>query len=149
MNTIGTPNTIVKEITIKAPAERIFAALTDPDQRLQWWGRAGRFKAVRVESDLRPGGAWMMSFDANGKSSAVRGAYRKIAPPRLLEFTWLPDWDETASETIVRFDIEEREGSTTVRVTHSGLPTASLQRHQGWPDLLLALRAYTEDDHDA
>jgi uncharacterized protein YndB with AHSA1/START domain len=29
---------IVKEIIIKAPAERIFDALTSPRQRVKWWG---------------------------------------------------------------------------------------------------------------
>lgn len=33
-------NPIVQEITIKAPAERIFEALTNPDERLKWWWRA-------------------------------------------------------------------------------------------------------------
>ena len=38
MNSTIANDTIVKEITIKAPAERIFEALTIPDQRVKWWG---------------------------------------------------------------------------------------------------------------
>ncbi len=33
--------TIAQEIAINAPAERIFEALTNPEQRKQWWGAAG------------------------------------------------------------------------------------------------------------
>jgi uncharacterized protein YndB with AHSA1/START domain len=38
MNPTDARDTIVKEIAIKAPAERIFEALTNPEQRLKWWG---------------------------------------------------------------------------------------------------------------
>jgi hypothetical protein len=37
MNPTDASDTIVQEITIKAPVERIFEALTNPDQRLKWW----------------------------------------------------------------------------------------------------------------
>ncbi len=38
MNTTQTADTIVEEITIAAPAERIFAALTTPGELVTWWG---------------------------------------------------------------------------------------------------------------
>ena len=60
MNLTDAPGTIVKEITIKGSAERIFEALTNPDQRIKWWGAEGRFQATQMESDLRPGGKWVM-----------------------------------------------------------------------------------------
>ena len=41
MNLTDARDTIVKEITIKGSAERIFEALTNPDQRMKWWGRRG------------------------------------------------------------------------------------------------------------
>src|SRR5215469_8120482 len=143
MSTTGTSDVIVREITIAAPATRVFDALSNPDHRLQWWGREGRFKATAMESDLRPGGAWKMTFDSNGRQSTVEGTYRRIEPPHLLEFTWRPTWDQASAETTVRFDLTEQDGRTTVRVTHSGLLTErERQSHQGWPDLLEALRAF-------
>jgi uncharacterized protein YndB with AHSA1/START domain len=39
-------------IAIKASAERVFEALTDPRQRLKWWRVAGKFVATVMESDL-------------------------------------------------------------------------------------------------
>jgi uncharacterized protein YndB with AHSA1/START domain len=47
------------------------------------------------------------------KPLTVAGEYRKIELPRLLVFTWLPDWQEDATETLVRWDLEEKEGVTT------------------------------------
>jgi uncharacterized protein YndB with AHSA1/START domain len=119
MNPRDASDTIVKEITIKAPAERIFEALTNPDQRLKWWGAEGQYRGTHMESDLRPGGKWMTSgIGKGGQPFSVAGEYRNIERPRLLVFTWLPDWDENASESLVRFDLDEKDGVTTVRLTH-------------------------------
>ncbi len=136
---------VVAEISIKASATRVFTALTDPAQRVKWWGQKGRFEAEHMESDLRPGGHWMMSgIGMGGRPFRVAGAYRIVEPPRALEFTWLPSWDEAATETVVRFDLNEENGVTTVRLTHSGLSEASRARHQGWPQILSWLRDYAE-----
>src|SRR5262249_27943225 len=44
-----------------------------------------------MESDLRPGGPWLMrGLGMGGKPFIVRGEYRAIERPRLVEFTWLP-----------------------------------------------------------
>ena len=58
---------IVQEIAIKAPASRVFEALVDPAQRMKWWGQKGRFETTNVESDLRPGGRWLMSGTGMGR----------------------------------------------------------------------------------
>src|SRR5262245_36796118 len=147
MNPTAGDYTIVKEIIIKAPAERIFEALVDPRQRVMWWGAEGRFHTTHMESDLRPGGAWLMrGIGADSKHFTVRGEYRAIERPRLLEFTWLPDWQEDAPLTLVRFDLEEKDGSTTVRLTHSGHTTdRSRESHRSWPQILARLRGYVEE----
>jgi uncharacterized protein YndB with AHSA1/START domain len=147
MNSISISDTIVEEITIKGSAERIFEVLTNPGQRVRWWGAKGRFQTTHMESDLRLGGKWMMRGIGMGeKPFTVGGEYRQIERPRLLVFTWLPDWQEDASETIVRFDLEENEdGVTTVRLTHSGLASESSRAsHKGWPQILAWLQAYVE-----
>jgi len=146
MNPISSSDTIVQEITIKGSAERIFEALTNPDQRIKWWGTEGRFQTTHMESDLRLGGKWMMrGIGMGGKPFTVGREYRQIERPRLLVFTWLPDWQEDATESIVRFDLQENGGVTTVRLTHSGLESESSRvSHKGWPQILTWLQAYVE-----
>ena len=146
MNPTRTGDTIVQEIRIKAPAERIFPALTNPDERVQWRGRRGRFQATHMESDLRLGGAWVMrGIGVGRKPFTVRGVYREIDRPRRLVFTWLPDWQEHSPESLVRIDLTEKEGVTTVRLTHSGLTSEDARTsHRGWPDLLARLRSHVE-----
>ncbi len=144
MTTIGADETVIQEIAIKAPARRIFEALTNPEQRREWWSIEGRFQATRFESDLRVGGKWSMSGTGFGKPFTIRGEYRAIEPPHVLAFTWLPDWQQNPAESLVRFDLTEKDGLTTVRLTHSGLTPEGLQAHQGWPQLLAQLRGHVE-----
>lgn len=145
MNPASANDTIVQEIIIRGSAERIFQALTDPAQRMKWWGAEGRFQVAHMESDLRVGGAWMMSGMGMGRPFQVRGVYREVAPPYRLVFTWLPSWQGDSLESLVRFDIEENNGIATVRLTHSGLTSeSSRQSHKGWPQILGWLQAYVE-----
>ena len=146
MNASVTDDTIVAEIAIKAPAERVFDALTDPAARVKWWGLKGRFETKDMESDLRVGGRWeMRGIGMGGGPFRVSGQYRSIERPRLLAFTWRPSWDEAAADTLVRFDLAEKDGVTTVRLTHSGFKSAdSSARHQGWPQILGWLQGYCE-----
>ena len=109
------------------------------------WGLKGRFENKNVESDLRPGCRWLMSGMGMGRPFKVEGVYRIIEHPRVLAFTWLPSWDEDATETLVRFDLDEQNGTTTVRLTHSGFAKEdSRARHQGWPQILGWLKVYAE-----
>lgn len=139
-----TPETIVEEITIDAPADRVFDAFTQPAERVIWWNIEGRFHTRQMESDLRPGGAWVMrGTRADGGPFTITGQYRVVDRPRLIVFTWRPDWqgDETVSE--VRVEFTDVSGATHVRLTHSGLTTdRSRQSHRGWPQILALLKAH-------
>jgi uncharacterized protein YndB with AHSA1/START domain len=146
MSQTASSERIVEEITIKAPAERVFEAIASPTERVQWWGSPGRFEVTQMESDLRPGGAWMMrGLRGGAEEFSIRGEYRAVERPRVLEFTWQPDWPEPP--TVVRFDLREEDGVTTVRVTHSGFNAEfPPSRYQGWPWLLGALRGHVEHE---
>jgi uncharacterized protein YndB with AHSA1/START domain len=144
VNSRNAEDAIVAEVVVRGTAERIFDALRDPLQRVKWWRADGKFETTWMESDLRPGGAWLMrGTSPEGKPFTLRGEYRTIERPRVLEFTWLPDWPEP--ETLVRFDLQEQNGMTTVRLTHSGFADrANRDRYQGWPWLLALLQRHVE-----
>jgi uncharacterized protein YndB with AHSA1/START domain len=81
----------------------------------------------------------------DGSPFTVKGEYRAVQRPTLLEFTWLPDWQGDATESIVRVEFMETDGVTRVRLTHSGLTSeASRTSHRGWPQILTLLRSYVE-----
>jgi len=146
MNPVKTVDHIVEEITIHAPAERVFEAFANPRERVKWWGMEGRFQATDADSDLRPGGRWSIrGIGMQGRPFVVSGEYREVRRPALLVFTWLPDWQAEPLESVVRVDFEEQNGVTRVRLTHSGLTTDNAREsHRGWPQILEWLQAYVE-----
>lgn len=139
-------DTVVEEIIIDAPAERVFEALTHPSERVKWWSVPGRFQTTQMESDLRPGGRWIMrGTSGDGRPFTVQGEYRAVERPTLLAFTWLPDWQGDRTESLVRVELTETDGVTHLRLTHSGLATeSSRESHRGWPQLLALVKAHVE-----
>jgi hypothetical protein len=44
---------ILAELFIDAPPARVFQAITDPAQLLQWWGQEGMYRTTGWQGDLR------------------------------------------------------------------------------------------------
>ena len=67
---------VVAEIFIAAPPERVFHAITDPQQMPKWWGQPGLYRVTEWQGDLRPGGKWSsVGVGADGASFRVEGEY--------------------------------------------------------------------------
>jgi uncharacterized protein YndB with AHSA1/START domain len=117
--------------------------MTNPVELAKWWRVEGKFRITRMESDFSVGGKWRMHLiGGRGMETVVSGEYREIARPHLVVFTWIR---EDAVETLVRWDLQEKDGVTTVRVTHSGLASEQLRtRNDGWPMILGLLHEYVE-----
>jgi uncharacterized protein YndB with AHSA1/START domain len=142
-----TPAIIVETIAIEAPIAAVFAALTVPEQLVQWWGAEGSYHVTEMEADLRPGGAWKTTGAVPGGGTfSVSGTYRAVEPPRLVEFTWRHDWAEAADapETLVRYELTERDGVTNLTVTHSGFtdPADRDDHARGWKTVLGWVRGF-------
>jgi uncharacterized protein YndB with AHSA1/START domain len=145
MSQTSAGESIVSEITIKASPERIFDALTVPEQRLAWWGGgSAMFKTEAMDSDLRVGGKWEMRGMTGERPFSISGEYREVDRPRTLAFTWSPSWSPGAAGSLVRFELTDLNGSTLVRITHSGLTAEAAQAHSGWANILGWLKAHTE-----
>ena len=144
------PATIVETIVINAPASAVYAALTEPEELTKWWGSDDTYRAAVMEVDLRVGGKWKTSGrNREGKPFTVFGVYRIVDPPALLEFTWKHDFYDGAlaeAETVVRYELEERDGATQLRVTHSGFTKlAGREDHSaGWKTVMAWLKKHVE-----
>jgi uncharacterized protein YndB with AHSA1/START domain len=144
-----TPALIVETIEIEAPMATVFAALTEPEQLTAWWGSDDSYHCTAMECDLHVGGAWKTSGRGrDGKPFTVGGVYRIVEPPRILEFSWRHDWhdgDDPAADTIVRYELEERDGVTTqLTMTHWGFASMTDRNNHaaGWKTVLGWLRAF-------
>jgi len=141
-------DTIVVEIDIDAPLERVFQAWTDPQQRLAWWGDDGLYRGQKMESDLRVGGKWVTEGKSKqGKDFTVSGTYTRIEAPRVLGFTWNHDWGGAAgTETHVLIELTPTSSGTHVTLTHSGFAAVGERddHKQGWGRVLGWLQSYLQ-----
>lgn len=109
--------------TFEASPERLFAAWTDPDQFVQWFGPHG-MTITFCEFDLRVGGTWRLEAEGLGTRRALSGRYVEIDPPRRLVFTWA--WHETGDlatsrehETTVALEFKPVGRRTELTLTQS------------------------------
>jgi len=137
---------IVTEIHIAAPPDRVFQALVDPVQVVQWWGQAGIYRCTAFESDLRVGGTWRsIGVDGSGRQFEITGEYLEVDPPRLLSSTWLATWTGNV-KTRVRWELEPAESGILAKVRQSGFAAHPeiAQAYRGWPRMLGWLQSLLE-----
>src|SRR6266542_6341126 len=140
----GTINAVVD---IAARPEAVFRALTDPKELEAWWGSEDNYRTSDWKIDLRVGGQWSCAAkDPSGGTQTVKGECLPVDPPRLLEYTWLPSWEDFAPTT-VRCELEATSTGTLLTVAHSGFvgrPKSCEEHAGGWTLVLDWLARHAE-----
>jgi len=130
-----TGGTILASVEIAAAPERVFAALTAPEEIVRWWGSDQAYRTTRWVTDLRVNGKYRAEgVGADGAPFNVEGEYLEIDPPRKLVQTWKPDWD-AGNVTTLTYSLEQIDGGTRVLVRHEGFGdrAESCRQHgEGW-----------------
>ena len=122
---------------LPAPADVVFAAFTDPDELVRWWGPAG-FSVPSLQFRAHAGEAYRIEMQPpEGDPFFLTGEFREVAPPARLAFTFA--WEPPAPddvETLVRLSFRDLGGST--EVVHEQGPFRTEERRQlhraGWTD---------------
>ena len=95
--------TLLLERDYPVPIESVWAALVEPAKLERWLAKVG--------NDGHVGGSFAIDFgDAN-----AGGEILAYDPPRALAF----EWGEGGEPSVVRFDLEESERGTRLRLTHT------------------------------
>lgn len=108
---------ITRRITLDAPAERVWAALSDPALLSEWLD-------AEVDLEVRP--------DAEG-SITENGVVRRVRVERVLEhalveWEWAPE-DAPDDRSTVTLTLEETEDGCVVEVTERRAAAAATCRH--------------------
>ncbi|WP_052120014.1 SRPBCC family protein [Inquilinus limosus] len=126
-----------------APPSLVFKAWAEPEHLVRWLGPKD-FSASAVRIDLRPGGAWSAVITSpEGKVHGMGGAYREIAPPERLVFTFA--WDEEDAERmLIALTFRDRDGGTEMTFRQTGFRSAeSRDSHRGgWSECFDRLPPY-------
>lgn len=137
---------IKREVTIKAPKERVYAAIADPKQLTKWF-------PDRIEGNFSEGEQPFFVFEGQAKAQTY---IEKMQPYEYFAFRWRTRISDTVVDvlkepnTLVEFRIKEIDGVCAVTMTESGfasLPTdiaeASFKRNDGgWTFMLDRLEKY-------
>jgi uncharacterized protein YndB with AHSA1/START domain len=129
-------------IYIRAPAQKVWDALTDPEANRKFWGYSQR-------SSWQEGGDYEI-VDGEGKAWDT-GKVLACTPPTHLQVTWLHQHDaamKAEGVSTATFDLETpAEGVTKVTVTHT-MPVADSKLigavSTGWPGIFSSLKSLLE-----
>ena len=142
---MGNTEPVVKEITIDAPASRVWKALTDPEQIVKWLMPPENFK-------LEVGNKFKMEGNNKGRIIPHFCKIIEIVPERKLSYTWAVE--NMLSETLVTYEIENLGETTKLTLTHSGWDKVTLMESPatradysgGWEFVIPGLKKYIENN---
>jgi uncharacterized protein YndB with AHSA1/START domain len=134
----------VSSITIRAPIERVWEALTTPELIKQW------FFGVDTESDWRVGSPIVHRGEYQGRPYEDKGTILQIDPPMLLVHShWspvsrLPDAPENYQQ--VTWELTDRSDGTELTIREANLPSeeARATSEKSWQMVLKNLKRLLE-----
>jgi uncharacterized protein YndB with AHSA1/START domain len=140
--TEATPSTFVYVTYIRTSADKLWAALLQPQfTRLYWYG-------MHMESDWKVGAPWKLVF-ADGRDGD-KGEVLEIDPPRRLVVRWQNEFrPELKAEGPSRcmFELEPNGEIVKLTITHTSPHPDSkliLAVSGGWPKILSNLKSLLE-----
>jgi uncharacterized protein YndB with AHSA1/START domain len=104
---------ITRSIEIKAPLERVWSAITEPELIAQWFGETAEF-------DATPGKAGAFGWPEHGPFRIV---VEHVDKPKTLVYRWARDVGVDpvpGNSTLVRFDLTEIAGGTRLDLLETG-----------------------------
>ena len=118
---------------LNAPAEKVYAAWTNPQHLVKWFGPDSG-PVSKAETDVRVGGRYTVAFQTeDGEKHQVSGIYREVVPNEKLAFTWA--WitmPERASFVTILIK-PEGEGSILTLIHEQFADEAARDGHEkGW-----------------
>ncbi|WP_334357371.1 MULTISPECIES: SRPBCC family protein [unclassified Bradyrhizobium] len=111
---------------------------------MQWFGPGSVEEgSVKADINLRVGGRYRISFNANGTYNEVGGVYREVVPNQRLVFSWA--WHSTPErESLVTLTLKPDGAGTLLTFHHAQFADATARdnHERGWMELLAKLESY-------
>ena len=129
---------------LKASPAKVYAAWTDPEKIVRWFGRADlKPETMRAAIDARVGGRYRVGFDTESEYYEVGGVYREVVPNQRLVFSWA--WHSTPErESLVTISMQPDGSGTLLTFRHEQFAdeTARDNHERGWTEILGKLENY-------
>ena len=132
---------------LKAPAEKVFSAWTDPEKIVHWFGPAETESgSVRADMDVRVGGRYRIRFKTEGgEGHEVGGEYKEVIANERLVFSWA--WHSTPErESLVTITLKADGDGTLLTLHHERFfdQKARDGHNRGWTGTLEKLERYLD-----
>ena len=141
------PNTISLHRVLRAPAERIYRAFTEPDAMVKWLPPHG-FTAKVHHVDARVGGTYKMSFTnfSTGFSHSFGGEYLELVPHERIKHTDVFDDPKLPGTIVVTIDLKPVFCGTEIHITQQDVPDVIPPEacYLGWQESLALLAQLVE-----
>jgi uncharacterized protein YndB with AHSA1/START domain len=132
---------------LRAPPERVYRALLDPDAMAKWIppnGFTGRVHHI----DATPGGSYKMSFTnfSTGRSISFGGEYLELVPHERLQYTDRFDDADLPGEMTTTVALAEVSCGTEIHIVQAGIPALIPVEgcYLGWQESLAQLAKLVE-----
>jgi uncharacterized protein YndB with AHSA1/START domain len=142
---------IEREITVKAPVERVWTVLTEPEHIARWFGDS-------ASGTAEPGGELVLGWKEYGDFPVTIERYE---PPHAFAFRWVTGTQVESgtrpvpgNSTLVEFTLAAQGDGTLLTVVESGFESLDMPADQqlknaedntdGWRQELDELREYAE-----
>ena len=129
---------ILHDLNVRAPKARIYQAFTDPDQLNKWWTLESSGKPIkgsRYRFYFSDAYDWSAEVETCDPDTSI--SYRMVHAS--------PEWEGTS----FGIHLEENEGSTLVRFSHTGWTHQEAEYRRTsycWANLLYLLKVWVEDE---
>ena len=138
---------LVIQRRIRASAERLFLAWTEPQQLRAWWGPSP-VTCSDAQVDLRVGGRYRIdNLLPNGETLSIVGEFIEIERPSKLVYTWQTSHANLES-SIVTVQFEPDGDATRVIIRHDQIPNIAIrdEHERGWSGCLDGLARYMANE---
>ena len=131
-------------VTIKAPASKIWEALTDPAIIKKW------FYGTNTKTSWKPGTP--ISFEGNweGKSYIDKGTVIDVRPQTLVKYSYWSSLsgieDKPENYATITYELTSKNDETKLKVTQENIPDEKMKKHseENWDKVLTKLKDLLE-----
>ena len=125
------------QVSIDAPADRVFDAVTTKDGLIGWW---------TDDVEARPEAGTIAQFGFYNRAAFFRMRIDELAKPARVKWTCEGDVPEWTGTTLL-WDIQPRDGGSTLNLVHAGWKSTAgslPQCNTVWGALMMRLKAHCE-----